>query len=73
MVCGDEGRFANAANILSQHARFLLEHDEAQKIITDMTGQVASTWYETVRACGVSVQDAETIRSAFVYPGFSRE
>ncbi|MGB6744318.1 MAG: hypothetical protein WBE38_11785, partial [Terracidiphilus sp.] len=60
------------ANILSQHARFLLEQDEAQKIITDMTEQVANSWYEAVRACGVSVQDAETIRSAFVYPGFSR-
>ena len=73
MACGDQGRFANAANILSQHARFLLERDEAQKIVTDMTEQVASTWYDTVRASGVSIQDAETIRSAFVYPGFSRE
>ena len=73
MVCGDQGRFANARNILSQHARFLLDRDDAQKIITVMTEQVTSTWYETVRACGVSVQDAETIRSAFVYPGFSRE
>ena len=73
MVCGDQGRFANAANILSQHARFLLKRDEAQKIITDMTKQVASTWYDTVRASGVAIQDAETIRSAFVYPGFSRE
>ncbi len=73
MVCGDKGRFANAANIFSQPARFLLEHDEAKKIITDMTEQVASTWYDTVRECGVSIRDAETIRSAFVYPGFSRE
>jgi serine/threonine-protein kinase HipA len=73
MVCGDQGRFANAANILSQHARFLLERAEAQKIITDMTEQVTTTWYEKVRASGVSIQDAETIRSAFVYPGFSRE
>jgi serine/threonine-protein kinase HipA len=73
MVCGDQGRFANAANILSQHARFLLERDEAQKIITDTTEQVTSTWYDAVRASGVSIQDAETIRSAFVYPGFLRE
>jgi serine/threonine-protein kinase HipA len=73
MVCGDKGRFANATNILSQHARFLLERDDAQKIITDMTEQVASTWYHTVRECGVSVEDIETIRSAFVYPGFSRK
>jgi serine/threonine-protein kinase HipA len=73
MVCGDKGRFANAANILSQHARFLLERDDAGKIIADTTEQVANTWYDTVRECGVSVQDAETIRSAFVYPGFSRK
>ncbi len=72
MLCGDQGRFANAANILSQHTRFLLERDEAQKIITEMKEQVASTWYETARACGVSVQDTDTIHSAFVYPGFSR-
>ena len=72
MACGDQGRFANAANILSQHARFLLEREEAQKIIADIAERVAGTWYDTVRECGVSVQDAETIRSAFVYPGFSR-
>ncbi len=73
MVCGDQGRFANARNILSQHARFLLDRVEAQKIITTMTDQVTRTWYDTVRACGVSVQNAESIRSAFVYPGFLRE
>jgi serine/threonine-protein kinase HipA len=27
-------------------------------------------WYDTVRACGVSENDAETIRGAFLYPGF---
>jgi serine/threonine-protein kinase HipA len=72
MVCGDQGRFANRRNILSQHARFLLDREEAQTIIATMTEQVSSTWYDTVRACGVSVQDAESIRSAFVYPGFLR-
>ena len=71
--CGDLGRYANAKNILSQHARFLLEKDDAGKIITDMKNQVEAAWYETVRACGVSEKDAETIRGAFVYPGFSLE
>jgi serine/threonine-protein kinase HipA len=70
MECGDLGRFANARNILSQHARFLLEKDEAEKIISDMQDQMKS-WYDTVRACGVSENDAETIRGAFLYPGFS--
>jgi serine/threonine-protein kinase HipA len=63
------GRFANASNILSQHARFLLDRDEAEKIVSEMHAQV-SKWYDTVRACGVSEADAETISGAFVYPGF---
>jgi serine/threonine-protein kinase HipA len=69
--CGDQGRYANAKNILSQHARFLLEHAEAEKIVTDMKAQIETIWYETLRANGVSEKDAETIRGAFVYPGFS--
>jgi serine/threonine-protein kinase HipA len=68
MECGDMGRFANARNILSQHARFLLQKEEAEKIVHDMREKV-SKWYDVVRACGVSEQDAETIRSAFLYPG----
>ena len=69
MDCGDLGRFANASNILSQHARFLLNKDEADEIVKDMRAGV-SKWYDTVRACGVSQRDMETIRGAFVYPGF---
>ena len=70
LVCGDQGRFANAKNILSQHSRFLLQKDEAEKIIADTRDQVGR-WYDIVRACGVSEKDAETIRGAFIYPGFS--
>lgn len=69
MDCGDLGRFANARNILSQHARFLLNKDEADEIVKDMRAGV-SKWYDTVRTCGVSQRDVETIRGAFVYPGF---
>src|SRR5262245_47710185 len=71
MDCGDMGRYANAKNILSQHARFLLDGSEAEKILDGMRDQVASTWYNTVRGCGVTEKDADTIRGAFVYPGFS--
>lgn len=70
LVCGDQGRFANAKNILSQHARFLLQKEEAEKIIADTRARVGH-WYDTARACGVSEKDAETIRGAFIYPGFS--
>jgi serine/threonine-protein kinase HipA len=69
MECGDLGRFANAKNILSQHARFLLGKDEAEKIIQDMRQKI-SQWHDIVRACGVSERDAEIIRNAFLYPGF---
>lgn len=69
--CGDQGRYANAKNILSQRARFLLDSAEAERIVNDMKAQVETTWYDTLRACGVSEKDAETIRGAFVYPGFS--
>jgi serine/threonine-protein kinase HipA len=71
MDCGDMGRYANAQNILSQHARFLLDKAEAEKIIDSIRQQVEATWYNTVRATGVSEKDAEAIRDAFVYPGFS--
>jgi serine/threonine-protein kinase HipA len=71
MECGRQGRFANATNILSECSRFLLEREEAEKIVYGMQEQVEKTWYSTVLQCGVSVKDANTIRGAFVYPGFS--
>lgn len=70
MECGDMGRFANARNLLSQSARFLLEREEAEKIIAEMQEHIGR-WYDVVRASGVSANDADTIRGAFLYPGFS--
>ncbi len=72
MTCGDKGRLASAINILSQHARFLLGPAEAKAIVTTMTNEISSTWYDVVRAAGVSEKDAEAIRTAFVYEGFDR-
>jgi serine/threonine-protein kinase HipA len=58
--------------IHGRHSPGVIEkQDEAEKIVSDMKGQVDATWYDTVRACGVSEKDAETIRGAFVYPEFS--
>jgi serine/threonine-protein kinase HipA len=69
MECGDMGRYANTRNILSQHARFLLSKEDAEGILNEVRTQV-SNWYDIARACGVSERDTETIRSAFLYPGF---
>lgn len=67
---GDLGRFANATNILSQPARFLLEPEEAKAIVSEMTEQVRATWYDIVRAQGVTEMDAETISGAFICEDF---
>jgi len=70
MECGNAGRFANADNLLSQSARFLLDPGQATSIIHLMEEQVRGTWYATARAAGVSERDREAIAGAFVYPGF---
>jgi len=43
-----------------------------QAIVSDMIERVRATWYDVVRAQGVSEKDAGTIRGAFLYEGFSR-
>lgn len=73
LECGDAGRFANAGNLLSQNARFLLEPGEATAMIDAMEAQVRGTWYATARAAGVSERDCERIATAFAYPGFRRQ
>jgi serine/threonine-protein kinase HipA len=73
MEVGDQGRFANVKNVLSQHTRFLLEEAQAKTIVSDMTDKVRATWYDVVQGQGVTEKDAETIKSAFVYEGFLRE
>jgi serine/threonine-protein kinase HipA len=73
LECGDAGRFANASNLLSQSARFLLEPGEATALIDAMQAQVRGTWYATARAAGVSERDCERIAPAFAYPGFRQQ
>jgi serine/threonine-protein kinase HipA len=70
MICGDEGRFANARNLLSQSARFLLSSDEAKSMVAEMRDRVKGTWYEVARSVGVSEKDCERISGAFAYAGF---
>lgn len=71
MSCGDEGHFANARNILSQSGRFLLENDEAQKIVREMEEIVRQNYYATMRSVGVSESDCERLKDSFAYPGFN--
>lgn len=70
MECGDAGRFANAENLLSQSARFLLDGTEARALIEAMEAKVRGSWYGIARAAGVTERDCEKIAAAFAYPGF---
>src|SRR5439155_12281878 len=58
LSCGDLGRFANKNNLLSQCGRFLLDRDEAEKIVATMENQIRNTWYNVVRSHGVTEKDA---------------
>ncbi len=73
LISGDQGRYANAKNLLTQSARFLLPDDEAKTIIAQMRDRVRNTWYETCRGAGVSEKDCDRIAGAFAYPGFDLE
>jgi serine/threonine-protein kinase HipA len=70
MSCGDHGRWANADNMLSQCARFLLSPADAAAIVGEVETVVAANWYRTLKAQGVSEPDAHTLKGAFLYPGF---
>jgi serine/threonine-protein kinase HipA len=73
MICGDEGRYANASNLLSQCARFLLTREDATRVIDDTERTVKNRWYEVARRCGVSEKDCHSISAAFAYEGFRLE
>lgn len=70
LICGDAGRFANAGNLLSQSARFLLTREEAHAKLTTMQEYIENRWYSTARAADVTETDCERIRGAFLYDGF---
>jgi len=73
LECGDMGRYANASNLLSQSARFLLNPNEAARIVDDVERVVTGKWYEFSRREGVSEKDCGEIARSFAYPGFRYE
>lgn len=70
LAIGNYGRYANAENLLSQAPRFLLEREEAARIVDEMEACVRAHWYATARREGVSERDCKEISGAFVYEGF---
>jgi serine/threonine-protein kinase HipA len=70
MACGDRGRYANKKNLLSQHARFLLNEEDASTILNNIVETVRNSWKPVMLECGVSKTDCKMIESAFLYKGF---
>ena len=70
MVCGDRGRYANKKNLLSQHARFLLNEEDATTILNNIVETVRNSWQPVMQESGVSKTDCKRIESAFLYKGF---
>jgi serine/threonine-protein kinase HipA len=73
MSAGDLGRYANAQNLISQSARFLLAPANARATVDEMEATVKKRWYAVARAAGVSEGDCEKIAGAFAYRGFRLE
>jgi serine/threonine-protein kinase HipA len=72
MICGAQGRLASKTNLLTECRRFMLEPDEAERLIDEMAASIESNWRGYAADAGVSEQDVRTIAPAFLYPGFSR-
>jgi serine/threonine-protein kinase HipA len=70
MVCGSYGRAATRANLISEAPHFAVDRAEADRVITEMKGRVATRWEADVRRNGGSVDDCEAVRRAFLYEGF---
>lgn len=73
MACGPFGRYANKANLINAHGRFMLSKDEAAAIFEEVAATVGSEWLATLRRAGVSAQDCEAVKSAFLYDGLFYE
>lgn len=73
MECGHFRRYANKANLLSGHGRFLLGGEESATIFDHIVEAVRAQWRPTMRRAGVSEKDCEAIKRAFLYEGLFYE
>jgi serine/threonine-protein kinase HipA len=70
LECGDQGRLASAANLITQCKRFLIDPEDASKRIDEMDEIVKARWLPIARAEGVTEADCARVKGAFAYEGF---
>jgi serine/threonine-protein kinase HipA len=70
MTCGRFNRYANRANLLSEHAQFKLSLEQARAIVDQVQTVVAARWLPVLRQHGASEAECERLAPAFNYPGF---
>ena len=67
---GQQGRWANRGNLLSECRRFGFSPEDAGQVIDQMKTLVLGRWQLVVRANGGTEADLAAIAPAFDYPGF---
>lgn len=70
MTCGTYNRYANRANLLSQHGQFKLSLEHAAAIVDQLQQVVAARWHATLRQQGTTPADCDKLAGAFNYAGF---
>lgn len=70
MTCGIYNRYANRANLLSQHGQFKLSLEHATAIVDQLQQVVAARWRATLRQQGTTSADCDRLAGAFNYAGF---
>ncbi|ASI68660.1 phosphatidylinositol kinase [Diaphorobacter nitroreducens] len=70
MTCGIFNRYANRANLLSQHGQFKLSLEQATAIVNQLQQVVTARWHAVLRQQGATPANCDTLAGAFNYPGF---
>ena len=70
LTIGKHNRYANRANLLSDHGRFRLSLEKATAIVDHVQRVVVTRWRPVMRELGVTDAECHLLAGAFNYPGF---
>ncbi|MFH1762944.1 MAG: HipA domain-containing protein, partial [Gemmatimonadota bacterium] len=70
MMAGTLGRLASRENLLSGALRFGMEIAEANATIDEIKAIIEEYWRPEIVALGGEEEDCDSVRGAFIYPGF---